>query len=241
MPSAFALASSGGGHGAAAGISGREHRVHLRGLHRHRREERGAWPALGKLLEGRLRADLHVRRGSAAGMGRLGRRAETKVYFVFLHKRKNRTRFFSIRLTIGFRVLKRCKRYGRACRTAYFGQYKCYGPGANTTGRVAWSHNNLTSKEVEPFLSKGMIDGRTWIGSDTDPFTTDSYYNTWDLRGLNSWTTIIADLSIMREFSPRLSPIGGKVSRAIMPLVNTDRWKLHKYYEILSHWITIKF
>ncbi|XAR72802.1 Pectinesterase [Bertholletia excelsa] len=48
--------------------------------------------------------------------------------------------------------------------TVYYGEYKCYGPGAKRTGRVEWS-KSLSSQEVSPFLSKAMIGGRGWLRS----------------------------------------------------------------------------
>lgn len=48
------------------------------------------------------------------------------------------------------------------CRTAYYGQYKCSGPGATELGRVAWSHE-LTDAEAAPFLSLSFIDGQDWV------------------------------------------------------------------------------
>ncbi|KAE8100258.1 hypothetical protein FH972_018173 [Carpinus fangiana] len=47
-------------------------------------------------------------------------------------------------------------------RTAYYGEYKCYGPGAVGSKRVQWSHN-LTIQEAAPFLSKDLISGKSWI------------------------------------------------------------------------------
>lgn len=47
--------------------------------------------------------------------------------------------------------------------TVYYGQYKCYGPGASSTGRVAWSRE-LTDNEARPFLDLTFIDGKEWIG-----------------------------------------------------------------------------
>ncbi|KAL4199194.1 hypothetical protein AMTRI_Chr03g49960 [Amborella trichopoda] len=41
----------------------------------------------------------------------------------------------------------------------YYGEYQCYGPGANLLTTVPWSYN-FTSKEVEPFLSIQVIDGQ---------------------------------------------------------------------------------
>ncbi|CAN1232181.1 Probable pectinesterase 53, partial [Linum perenne] len=48
------------------------------------------------------------------------------------------------------------------CRTVYYGQYKCTGPGASFAGRVAWSRE-LTDEEAQPFLSLSFIDGSEWI------------------------------------------------------------------------------
>ncbi|XP_030446958.1 putative pectinesterase 11 [Syzygium oleosum] len=47
-------------------------------------------------------------------------------------------------------------------RTAYYGQYKCYGPGANTSKRVPWSRF-LTSEEASPFLTADMVDRKSWF------------------------------------------------------------------------------
>ncbi|KAH7651214.1 Pectinesterase protein [Dioscorea alata] len=46
--------------------------------------------------------------------------------------------------------------------TVFYGQYKCYGPGASYAGRVAWSRE-LTDEEAKPFISLGFIDGSDWI------------------------------------------------------------------------------
>ncbi|KAI4377080.1 hypothetical protein MLD38_014766 [Melastoma candidum] len=46
--------------------------------------------------------------------------------------------------------------------TVFYGQYKCTGPGAGFTGRVAWSRE-LTDDEAKPFLSLSFIDGSEWI------------------------------------------------------------------------------
>jgi pectinesterase len=48
-------------------------------------------------------------------------------------------------------------------KTVYYGQYKCTGVGANTTGRVSWS-KELTDSEAAPFLSWSFVDGDSWIG-----------------------------------------------------------------------------
>ncbi|KAI6688262.1 hypothetical protein NL676_025090 [Syzygium grande] len=47
-------------------------------------------------------------------------------------------------------------------RTAYYGQYKCYGPGAKTSKRVPWSRF-LTSEEASPFLTADMVDRKSWL------------------------------------------------------------------------------
>ncbi|MCL7027889.1 hypothetical protein MKW94_023769 [Papaver nudicaule] len=46
--------------------------------------------------------------------------------------------------------------------TVYYGQYNCYGGGANVSGRAAWSHV-LSDEEAAPFLTKTMIGGRDWL------------------------------------------------------------------------------
>ncbi|CAN0919048.1 Probable pectinesterase 53 [Linum grandiflorum] len=46
--------------------------------------------------------------------------------------------------------------------TVFYGQYKCWGPGANFGGRVSWSRE-LTDAEAEPFVSLGFIDGHEWL------------------------------------------------------------------------------
>lgn len=46
--------------------------------------------------------------------------------------------------------------------TVFYAQYKCYGPGANTTRRAPWSLN-LTPAQAEPFLSKRFIGGNMWM------------------------------------------------------------------------------
>ena len=46
--------------------------------------------------------------------------------------------------------------------TVFYGQYKCTGPGASYSGRVAWSRE-LTDEEAKPFISLSFIDGTEWI------------------------------------------------------------------------------
>ena len=50
----------------------------------------------------------------------------------------------------------------RCCRTVFYGQYKCTGPGANYAGRVQWSRE-LTDEEAKPFISLDFIDGLEWL------------------------------------------------------------------------------
>ncbi|XP_044495260.1 putative pectinesterase 63 [Mangifera indica] len=47
-------------------------------------------------------------------------------------------------------------------KSPYFGEYKCWGPGANLTGRAKFV-KNLTDEEARPFLSMAFIDGDNWI------------------------------------------------------------------------------
>ena len=48
------------------------------------------------------------------------------------------------------------------CRTVFYGQYKCTGPGASFSGRVSWSRE-LTDEEAQPFISLSFIDGSEWV------------------------------------------------------------------------------
>ncbi|WVZ69548.1 hypothetical protein U9M48_018319 [Paspalum notatum var. saurae] len=41
----------------------------------------------------------------------------------------------------------------RRCRTAFYGQYQCYGEGSKIDGRVAWSRD-LSQAEAAPFITK---------------------------------------------------------------------------------------
>ncbi|KAK3424818.1 hypothetical protein EUGRSUZ_F01580 [Eucalyptus grandis] len=47
-------------------------------------------------------------------------------------------------------------------RTAYYGQYECYGPGADTSKRVPWSRV-LTGEEVSPLLTTDMVNQQSWF------------------------------------------------------------------------------
>ncbi|XP_068638540.1 putative pectinesterase 11 [Aristolochia californica] len=46
--------------------------------------------------------------------------------------------------------------------TVFYREYKCHGPGARRSGRVAWSQE-LSSQEAAPFLSKSLINGAEWV------------------------------------------------------------------------------
>ncbi|KAM0870471.1 hypothetical protein ACQ4PT_039980 [Festuca glaucescens] len=47
-------------------------------------------------------------------------------------------------------------------RTAFYGQYQCYGEGSRTDRRVAWSRN-LSQAEAAPFITKAWIGGQQWL------------------------------------------------------------------------------
>lgn len=47
-------------------------------------------------------------------------------------------------------------------KTVFYAEYKCFGPGANRVGRVSWSRV-LTTKEAQPFLHTGFINGEMWL------------------------------------------------------------------------------
>uniref|UniRef100_A0A803NQR4 Pectinesterase n=2 Tax=Cannabis sativa TaxID=3483 RepID=A0A803NQR4_CANSA len=57
--------------------------------------------------------------------------------------------------------------------TVYYGEYKCYGPGANRSKRVGWSRS-LTSDEAASYLTKDMIGGRDWLRPPPTRFKTPS-------------------------------------------------------------------
>ncbi|XP_022890493.1 probable pectinesterase 53 [Olea europaea var. sylvestris] len=54
--------------------------------------------------------------------------------------------------------------WGKTSRDSrvYYGEYKCSGPGANSTGRVAWARS-LTDEEALPFIGTYYIDGDAWL------------------------------------------------------------------------------
>ncbi|XP_038902622.1 putative pectinesterase 11 [Benincasa hispida] len=47
-------------------------------------------------------------------------------------------------------------------RTVLYGEYKCYGPGANRAKRVAWSRS-LSTDEAAKLFTKDIIGGRAWL------------------------------------------------------------------------------
>ncbi|XP_062178250.1 probable pectinesterase 53 [Alnus glutinosa] len=44
----------------------------------------------------------------------------------------------------------------------YYGEYKCSGPGANSTGRVPWARM-LRDEEAKPFIGTQFIEGDNWL------------------------------------------------------------------------------
>ncbi|MBA0689615.1 hypothetical protein Goari_007336 [Gossypium aridum] len=47
-------------------------------------------------------------------------------------------------------------------KTAFFGVYKCWGPGAAAVRGVSWARE-LKFDEAHPFLAKSFVNGRHWI------------------------------------------------------------------------------
>nr|CAB3477715.1 unnamed protein product [Digitaria exilis] len=47
-------------------------------------------------------------------------------------------------------------------RTAFYGQYQCYGEGSKTDGRVAWSHD-MSQAQAAPFITKAWVGGQEWL------------------------------------------------------------------------------
>lgn len=66
-----------------------------------------------------------------------------------------------------FSVTKKLLPIQCICRTVFYGQYKCSGPGANQAGRATFSRE-LTDAEAAPFLSLNYIDGGLWGVSNLD-------------------------------------------------------------------------
>lgn len=52
----------------------------------------------------------------------------------------------------------------------YYGEYKCYGPGAERSERVRWSHS-LSDDEAAAFLTKDIIGGKDWLRPPPTHFT----------------------------------------------------------------------
>lgn len=58
------------------------------------------------------------------------------------------------------------------CRTAYFGTYKCFGPGSNTSTWPAWTRQ-LSKKQAKPFLNIAtFIDADEWLPTPIPPTLT---------------------------------------------------------------------
>lgn len=68
--------------------------------------------------------------------------------------------------------------------TVYYGEYQCYGPGANRTKRVEWSHS-LSNNEATPFLTKDMIGGQGWLRPTPTHFKRNSTIITVNVPGNN--------------------------------------------------------
>lgn len=47
-------------------------------------------------------------------------------------------------------------------RSVYYGEYKCKGPGASTSGRVKYA-KILTDEQVKPFMTMNYINGNKWL------------------------------------------------------------------------------
>ncbi|KMT20706.1 hypothetical protein BVRB_1g006810 [Beta vulgaris subsp. vulgaris] len=47
-------------------------------------------------------------------------------------------------------------------RTAYYGEYECYGPGAKRTRRVQWSVS-LSNQQALPYMTMNLMSERTWL------------------------------------------------------------------------------
>ncbi|EEF39358.1 probable pectinesterase 67 [Ricinus communis] len=52
--------------------------------------------------------------------------------------------------------------YSGTTENLFQAEYKCHGPGADTTDRVEWA-KQLTEAEAEPFMSIDFIDGQQWL------------------------------------------------------------------------------
>ncbi|XP_010526612.1 PREDICTED: putative pectinesterase 11 [Tarenaya hassleriana] len=61
--------------------------------------------------------------------------------------------------------------------TVYYGEYRCYGDGADRSKRVKWS-KQLSDEEAAAFLSKDMIGGKDWLRPAPSHFRTSSHIKT---------------------------------------------------------------
>lgn len=48
------------------------------------------------------------------------------------------------------------------CRTVLFGEYDCFGPGANYTDRVSYA-KQLKQNEATQYMDISFIDGEQWL------------------------------------------------------------------------------
>lgn len=49
-----------------------------------------------------------------------------------------------------------------SCRTVFYGEYKCMGPGSATSNRASYGRV-LTDEQAQPFLSQTFIMASTWL------------------------------------------------------------------------------
>ena len=48
------------------------------------------------------------------------------------------------------------------CRTVFFGEYECFGPGSNYTYRVSYG-KQLGQSEAASYMDVAYIDGNEWL------------------------------------------------------------------------------
>ncbi|PIN11138.1 Pectinesterase [Handroanthus impetiginosus] len=70
-------------------------------------------------------------------------------------------------------------------QTVTFGEYECYGPGANSSGRVAYG-KQLKQYEAAPYLDTSFIDGEDWLLSDHSKYSLHFLHNSGDQTKFNS-------------------------------------------------------
>ena len=68
------------------------------------------------------------------------------------------------------------------CSKLYYGEYRCSGPGADRSKRVAWS-NSLSDVEASMFLSKDLTGGGAWLRNAALKFKDDFTINDANIKG----------------------------------------------------------